>query len=775
MTLRNIDALFQGRAVTILGRPSTPAQHQLLANLEASVAPEHREHVTTRPGLKNLPDDAIDLTVVMQAAWGTARIVTRLGECGCRALMWAADDPIQARTRQAAQAFNLRMLGARTAGVIDTRSHLNVSSLASIPRSGRVALITQSQSLAAGALDWALGRNIGFSWLACTGQEADIDAADLLDYAALDPRTRAIVLQIGRIGSPRKFMSAARAAARIKPVLVLQTQRAVPGGRLGPDLARSAAFARAGLVECENMGGLFDGLAALELLPAPGGGRVAVLGNGAGVCALGTDAVARENLSLARLSNATRKTLRSAAPRLHDTRTAIDLGDSDIQATIAALRAADSDKNVDIVLFVHSPVAGQPHEPMAEALANANFGTRLLTVWVGLQTARTARHLIADARMATFGAVDDAVRAVRYRRQHTLNRQLLTATPPPDPSVTADVDELRERLARLSDTGVGWLSSDESALLLAAYGIEGDTAETAAINLHIRCTPHAELGMVLSIQDETTHGAPAYGFAPLDALLAERLLERVGVSYRPAARSTLDTLARALVRIGKMIVDLPQVALLELVLAADSRGRLLTPAGVLIELSATTLPERRRLAMAPYPARMRHRVTLRRDTGYIVRAIQPSDEPAVLTLLESLGPEEIRLRFFGYIKHFSHDMAARMTQVDYDREVSLIASRRETPDQIAGMATLIADPDGHEAEFALIVHHDHTCLGLGRHLLDCLLRQAGARGIETVYGDVLAQNERMLRLARSLGFRIRLSQEDASSVQAHIDMTQRRT
>jgi GNAT superfamily N-acetyltransferase len=113
-------------------------------------------------------------------------------------------------------------------------------------------------------------------------------------------------------------------------------------------------------------------------------------------------------------------------------------------------------------------------------------------------------------------------------------------------------------------------------------------------------------------------------------------------------------------------------------------------------------------------------------------------------------------------------MAARITQVDYDREVSLVVSPYDRPDALAGMGTLIADPDNMEAEFAILVHHDHTGVGLGRHLLDCLLRQASARGTEIVYGDVLAQNRPMLQLARSLGFKVKRSLDDASSVRVEI-------
>ena len=241
MTLRNIDALFHGRDVAVLGTPEDDAQRQLVANIEACLPAERLRYDLPKAGTGD--DDGLDLAVILSDAWAQPRTVDALGAAGW-ALLWAAAERVPTRALQAARAYNLRVLGGRSAGVFDTKAGLNVSTLALEPRAGRVALITQSQSLAAAALDWALGRNIGFSWMACSGSEADIDAADLLDYAALDPQTRAVVLQIGRIRSPRKFMSAARAAARVKPVLVLQTRRAERPQ--GPDRARSAAFARAG-------------------------------------------------------------------------------------------------------------------------------------------------------------------------------------------------------------------------------------------------------------------------------------------------------------------------------------------------------------------------------------------------------------------------------------------------------------------------------------------------------------------------------------------------
>ena len=596
----------------------------------------------------------------------------------------------------------------------------------------------------------------------------------MLDYAALDPRSRAVVLQVGRVRSPRKFMSAARAAARIKPVLVLQTPRGAPDAPRGPDPVRSAAFARAGLVECDSLGGLFDGLIALELLPRMRDQRITVLGNGEGVCALGTDALRRQDLRPANVGPDVRANLARVAPTAVANDGAIDLGRSTVEAIIAAVRAALNEDSADAVLLIHAPVAGHPHAPLVAALANAGLDARLMTVWLGLYTALGARADSGAARLATFASVDEAARAVRYRARYHQTQALLAATPPPDPSMTADLNAVRARLRRLVEDNVEWLSPEDAAELLAAYGIRGEPSARDGPWLRLQVIRHAEFGLAISVVDEAADAAPVYGFAPLDTLLAGQMLDAAGGARLYRMPGALDTLAPVLVRIGRMMTDLRALCGLDMRVAAGPRSRLFIGSDPLIEITAAPLAERERLAMAPYPARMRHRVTLKDAATYLVRAIRPSDEPAVLDLLESLSPDEIRLRFFSYIRHFSHDMAARFTQVDYDREVSLVVGPSDADDRLFGMGTLIIEPAGHAAEFALLVHRAHTGVGLGRHLLDCLLRQAGAHGVDTVYGDVLAQNRPMLTLARSLGFKIQRSLEDATSVQARIDVTQYR-
>lgn len=758
MTVRNLDALFRGTQIIVLGIASNIEQYQLLANLDHCGA---RSRLTKleQPPAAGTPWPQAELAILLDPTFATATAITELGARGCKALLWAISAPPDVSILNAAKPYAMRILGPRSAGVVHVGNGLNLSSLPLAPKGGSVALIAQSQSIAAGAVDWAVGRGVGFSWIAVTGAEVDVDAADLLDYAALDPKTRAVVLQVSSIRHTRKFMSAARAAARTKPVLVLQTQRSINSGPDGPDPVRSAAFERAGMIECETLGGLFDGLVALELLPAIGGSRIAVIGNGSGVCALGINAVLRQRLMPARLAESTLERIAGVAPEVRHAGAVVDLGHTDAENTVLALRLALADGNPNVILFIHSPTAGEPHEPLAATLARAALGPRLLTVWLGLETAAAARRIDVRARTSTFPSADEAVRAVRYRAQHRLTQELLTRTPPADTEVLVDVAEQRHHLARIVASGSGALTAADCALLFTAYGL-ADTPQTDdGISVRISAKLHPELGIVLGVDTGARQAKPAYGFAPLDELLARKMLTDAACIDADTSENAISALTLTLQRIGKLLADQPLINSLEARFNADDSGHLGRLPGTFVQLAEQPLPERLRQALSQYPSRFEHELALPRGK-YEIRPIRPSDEPAVLDLLRRLDAEEIRLRFFNYIRHFSHDMAARLTQIDYDRELTLIACPPGDNGEIVALATLIANPDGSEAEYAVLVHHDHTKLGLGRHLMHGLLEQARQSGIRKVYGEILAENGPMLTLARRLGFTILADPED---------------
>ncbi|MGH8518359.1 MAG: GNAT family N-acetyltransferase, partial [Panacagrimonas sp.] len=579
-----------------------------------------------------------------------------------------------------------------------------------------------------------------------------------------DDDVHSVAVEVGRIRGARKFMSAARACARAKPTVILQTRLADRTGA-GADPVRSAAFARAGLVEVPNLPGLFDALAALQRLPALNLPRVVVVANGAALCALGVDAVVRNGLRIVEWNEALQRSVGARLPAARFRPGAVDIGDPAVEDIVATLQLLLGSAGADVLIYVRSPVAASPHEPVAQALAVAALGPRVLTVWLGLESALSARRLSAEAGQSTFTSPDAAARAVRYRWEYSRNRELLTQTPPRLRPSRLDPVRVHERL--LDQLGAGTDARPEAALeLLRAYGVDSQSRiKPGSLVLRVTLERHPELGMYLSVRVDVRglSTATAYGFVPLDGLLAARLLAAAGLE--PGAQFVardFDAAQAALVALSQVPMDQAHVEGMSLRLVVyEGRARAAASDARLL-LTPGPVPERERLALAPYPAALAQRIRLRGGDEHALRPVRPEDEPAVIELLQGLDPETVRLRFFAHIRHFSHTMAARMTQIDYDRELALVAHPLDAPESLRAIGTLIADPDNASAEFALLVRPDHARLGLGRQLLAALIEHARRRGIGRVSGVVLADNEPMLTLARSMGFVRRLDPDDAT-------------
>ena len=760
MTIRNLDALFRPERVLWLGRSSTPAQMALLDKLRREAG-----------GVRLLESvsalDAADplnstLAVLAEHRFADAATVAQLGKQGCRALVWPFQEPPSRQVLEAAREHTLRILGPRSVGLAHG-SGFDASTLAQTPLPGSLALIVQSQSVAAAAADWAAGRRIGFSWIAATGGESDVDVADLLDYAALDPNTHSVAVELGNIRGARKFMSAARACARAKPTVILQT-RLADRGAAGADAVRSAAFARAGMVEVPSLPGLFDALAALQRLHAVAQPQVLVVANGAALCALSIDAALRQGLRIVELPESTRREVTARLPAVKFRPGAVDIGDPSVEDNLAVLRLLLQVQGVDALMFVRSPVAGHPHEPIARALAEAQLGTRVLSVWLGLESVQSSRRLSGEAGLPTFTSPDAAARAVRYRWEYVRNRELLTQTPPRMPLPRLDPVRTGQRL--MDHLGAGTDTRPDAALeLLRAYGIDSQSrVKPEALRLRVKLERHPELGMHLGLRIEARGATTptAYGFVPLDTLLAGRLLNAAGLEVGADVDARdLAAANTALVCLAQIAMDQPHVEGMDLCLIVyEGRARVARDARLL--LTPGPAPERERLALAPYPAALGRRLLLRDGREHELRPVKPEDEPAVIELLQSLDQESVRLRFFAHIRYFSHAMAARMTQIDYDRELALVVHGSEAPDALCAISTLIADPDEATAEFALLVRKESGRLGLGRQMLQALIDHARRRGIGLVWGVVLADNTGMLELARSMGFVRRLDPDDAS-------------
>jgi acetyltransferase len=265
-------------------------------------------------------------------------------------------------------------------------------------------------------------------------------------------------------------------------------------------------------------------------------------------------------------------------------------------------------------------------------------------------------------------------------------------------------------------------------------------------------------------------GDRAMALPPLNMHLAKELISRTRIykllqGYSDHPPANLDAICLTLMQVSQLIIDIPEIVELDInPLIADRAGVVALDARITVK---PWLGEGERFAIQPYPKPLEETIRLPSGRTVQLRPIRPEDEPAHHAFLTRLTPEDIRFRYFGLVRDFPHSQLARQTQVDYDREMAFIATAHNPEGQPETLAEvrIVADPDNTQAEFAIVVRSDVKGQGLGRILLDKMIRYCNSRGTGKLVGQVLPDNHAMLHLAKSLGFKSRaLPEGDAVEV-----------
>ncbi|MBV8502335.1 MAG: bifunctional acetate--CoA ligase family protein/GNAT family N-acetyltransferase [Paucibacter sp.] len=874
MTLRHLDRLLTPRSVAVFGasdkpeRVGTTVWRNLLAGgfsgpmLPVNPRLAELDSLRCYRNAGELPQ-APDLAVLCTPAATIASIVAELGARGTRAAIVVTAGISAAQKLEALNAAEphlLRLLGPNCIGLLSPHIGLNASFTQAGARPGELALVSQSGALLTALLDWANGEGIGFSHLISLGEHMDVDFGDLLDHLATDAHTRAILLYIESINAPRKFMSAARAAARAKPVIVVKAGRAAAGikaaashtGALaGSDIVFDAAIRRAGMLRVDTLKELFIAAQTLARFRDNGASRLMIMTNGGGAGVMAADAAAALGVELAVPGEALMRRLDGVLPPGWSHGNPVDIiGDAPAQRYVDTLNALLPANEARAILFAHAPTAIVPSTDIARACApliQAHPG-RVLSCWLGGDSVAPARHAFEAAGIAGYETPEEAVRAFALMQTYRRNQAQLRQTPAASANAAPDRERARGIVAAALARGQEWLDEIDAKDLLAAYGIPvvptrrtaptpdaaaqaareigGEAAQNLALkivspdllhksdaggvclDLHgeaeVRAAAQAMLARMaklpgppriegLSVQGMVrgshaqelivgAHVDPVFGpvllfgqggtavevlgdravaLPPLNRALARELIQRTRVSrllagYRDRPPAQVDAVCDVLIAVAQMLADLPELAELDInplwadeagVVALDGRVRLSAarPAGV------------HQFAVLPYPDECVreldwHGRTLR------LRPIRPEDEEQHRAFLERSDAEDLRMRFFQAPHRLSHDELARMTQIDYEREMAfvLVDERADGGPETLGVGRLSCDPDNVEAEFAMLVRSDLKGQGLGRLLMQALLDHALARGTQRIVGYVLRENQAMLHLVRSFGFESRL-------------------
>lgn len=379
-------------------------------------------------------------------------LIAALGERGTKAAIvisagFGASTEGRHRTLSmldSARTHLVRVLGPNCVGLVAPHHCLNASFAHLSPPAGNIAFLVQPGAIVTSVIDWAMARGIGFSHLISMGEMADVDFGDMLDYLAGDMHTSAILLYMEAVTNARKFMSAARLAARNKPVIVMKAGHNAESARAaashtgvlaGADAVYDAAFSRAGLLRVGELDELFAAAGILAAAQRPDGDRLAILTNG-GLGVIAVDALVRQGGRLAALSTDTMARLDRVLPPTWSRGNPVDIiGDATAERYANSLNALLSDRNADAVLVLNCPTAITSASEAAQSVIDA-LGQRrrcVLTSWVGEATAREARALFAQHDIPSFGTPEQAVRGfmhlVRYRRNQELSGCWRTAGP----------------------------------------------------------------------------------------------------------------------------------------------------------------------------------------------------------------------------------------------------------------------------------------------------------------------------------------------------------
>lgn len=838
-----LDRLFKPQSIAVIGASTDPqkAGHVVIRHLLAGqfkgpilpVSPHNRAiaGVLAYPDISCLPLSP-DLAIICTKRERVLPLIEELGKKGTgAAIILAADFSMQERARlqQLSRQYDIRLLGPNSMGMLLPGQGINASFSPIAAKPGQVAFLSQSAAVSTTILDWAKQHELGFSAFISLGDHCDIDFGQLLDQLSRDGTTRAILLYMDKLHDARHFLSAARAASRNKPILVLKSGRHDPAN--GLDNVYDAAIRRAGMLRVRDTHELFAAVETLSHSLTLKGERLAIISNGRGLANMAVDVLLERGGKLA------------MPPR--------DIGsDADIATYRQALETLLQGDEADAILLIHAPSLTARGAELARSLIDyvkqhpraRRFN--ILTNWAGEYSAQEGRRLFSEAGFPTYRTPESAVAAFMHMVEYRRNQKQLMETPASLQGDKLNVELcqqlIRQALERkqltldthlvhpiLQAAGLStlptWIVSDAIEATLTAEQIgypvavklrSPDIAHKSAVHgvmLNLRTSAEVAQAADAILDRVRQHDAGAR----IEGLLVQRMARRSGglelrirlqqdpvfgpvillgesgaepqemVAALPPLNQALaryqiigalksrkireqatpekldiDALGQVLCQLSELLLAFPEIQELDLHPLQACGAEM-----VILDASLTLMPVvqgRNTLAIRPYPTELEEGTWLKDQSHVLLRPIRPEDEPAHKQFVLKVSDEDRYKRFFADVGELGHEELARMTQIDYDREMAFVAIGQDGAfsQQILGVVRAISNPDLSDAEFAILVRSDLKGLGLGKLMMEKIVRYARERGIGQLSGMTMPSNRGMINLAKRLGFKIDIQLED---------------
>lgn len=809
--------------------------------------------------------EIVELAVIATPAQTVPDIIEDCGKHGIKAAViisagfsetGATGQTLERAVLENARRYGIRLLGPNCLGIMRPDRGLNATFNKGSANAGNLAFVSQSGALCTAILDWAQTNDVGFSSVVSLGSTADVDFGEILDYLVTDQLTQNILLYIEGIRNARSFMSSLRAAARIKPVILVKVGRHAAGSKaamshtaslVGSDDAFDAAVRRAGVVRVKTITQLFSAAKALSCGFHPSGNRLAIVTNGGGPGVMATDHAIDLGLEMATLSDATMEQLNQVLPPTWSHGNPVDvIGDAQADRYQKAVRACLEDSNVDGVLAILTPQAMTKPLEAANTLIELSkqYSKPLLTCWMGESQVAKSRVAFNLAKKPNFRTPEPAVEVFSYLSAYYRNQKLLMQMPGPlshhlEPDVEAArmiidgaLQDRRKILSEMeskallsafhipvaqtmiahspneamliaqqlgfpvvmkvnsrdithkTDAGGVLLNLVNAQVVTAAYhtiianvklnrpdaqmdgvAIEPMVVKPNGRELMVGVTYDAVFGPVITFGAGGTMveviGDRAVVLPPLNTFLVRDLIHSTHATkmlgtFRHMPPVAMAALESVLLRVSEMVCELPALTEMDInPLIVDEHGALAADARIVIALRQPSADRYAHMAIYPYPTHLISTWQLADGRNITIRPIRPEDAEIEQAFVRGLSEEARYFRFMFSVQELSQAMLLRFTQIDYSREMALIAVTFEQDKEIElGVARFAISPEGESCEFALVIADAMQGKGLGQKLMTALMDAARAKGLKVMAGEVLKTNTNMLKLMNRLGFSI---------------------
>lgn len=872
----NLNKIFNAKTIAVIGASDEIGSvgYSLVKNLigsnydgivyPVSIKRKSVQSIKAYTSVKIIPDK-IDLAIIATPAKTVPQIVEECGQAGVAGVVIISagfsetgreGEAVAQRILKTARKYNMRIIGPNCLGFIKPSLHLNASFANKMALPGKIAFISQSGALCTAILDWSVKNNVGFSYFVSIGSMIDVGFHDLIDYFGSDPDTASILIYMESLNQANKFLSAARAFSRTKPIFVLKSGRSSEGAKAakshtgsmaGNDEIFDAAFERAGIIRVNTVLDLFHGAKALAMQPRPMDNRLAVVTNAGGPGVIATDALISLKGRLASLEKNTINELSKFLPEAWSHSNPVDiLGDADSQRYKKAIDICINDSNVDAILVILTPQSMTDPTAVAKELAAApnKSNKTILAAWMGGDDVALGRNILEKGNIPVYRTPEDAINCFMNIASYSNRLEMLYETPATIPhAFSPKTDKNRELLNKVIIEKRSVLTEAEAKEFIANYDIPvvknavaKSAKEAGELSAQIGFPVAMKIlspdiihktdigGVVLNVnsKDEaqnafnrimdsvrkqepqaSVHGifiegmvkkryelligcskdsifGPAIvfgmggvaveifkdmkvGLPPLNMSLALRMIEETKIykllkGFRNIPGVDIPSIQFLLYKFAYLVADFPEIKEIDInPFAVDEYGGIVLDAKVILDekIIGKEIKPYSHLVITPYPKEYITEFTMKNKKTALIRPIRPEDEPLESEMFKTFSEETERQRFFHPIKEIDHNLFIRYTQIDYDREIALIAEITENKKKkMAGVVRLIADPYAESAEFAVVVADPWQNQGLGNKFTDYILEVARKRGIKTVYAKFLKDNKKMNEIFVKRGFKI---------------------